>query len=104
RYYRKYRPQFSTFFLNSTAHFQHVYWRALEPEAFAVKPTDAERAKYRDAIRFGYRNMDELLGRFLRLAGPETTLVFCTALSQQPYLKQEAAGGKHFYRVNGPHV
>jgi hypothetical protein len=104
RYYRKYRPQFSTFFLNSTAHFQHVYWRAMEPEVFETRPTEAERAEHKDAIRFGYENMDDLLGRFMRLVSPETTIIFCTALSQQPYLKLEATGGKHFYRIKEPQV
>ncbi len=104
RYYRKHKPHFATFFLNSTAHFQHVYWRAMEPEAFDNKPSDQERAEHQNAILFGYQNMDDLLGRFLRLAGPETTLVFCTGLSQQPYLKMEAAGGKHLYRIKEPQV
>jgi hypothetical protein len=104
RYYRKHRPHFSTFFLNSTAHLQHVHWRNLEPEVFTVKPSDADQAEHRDAVLYGYKNMDDLLGRFLRLIGPETTLIFCTALSQQPYLKLEATGGKHFYRLKDPAV
>jgi hypothetical protein len=48
--------------------------------------------------------MDELIGRFLKLAGRDTTLIFCTGLSQQPYLKKEATGGRHYYRIHGPHV
>src|SRR5262249_24285708 len=39
RYYVLHRPAFSTFFLNSTAHYQHSYWRNMDPEAFAVKPS-----------------------------------------------------------------
>jgi hypothetical protein len=31
-------------------------------------------------------------------------LVFCTALSQQPYLKAESTGGRHYYRIIGPRV
>ena len=103
-YYRKHKPQFSTFFLNSTAHFQHVYWRAMEPEVFGNKPSDSERAEHQNAILFGYQNMDALLGEFLQMAGSETTLIFCTALSQQPFLKYEAVGGKHLYRIKSPHV
>ena len=29
--YRKMQPQFATFFLNSTAHYQHLYWREMDP-------------------------------------------------------------------------
>jgi hypothetical protein len=43
--------------------------------------------------------MDELVGKFLRLAGRETTLVFCTGLSQQPYTDHEESGGRHYYRL-----
>jgi hypothetical protein len=97
-FYRKLRPSFSTFFLNSTAHFQHLYWRNMEPEAFALKPSAKEQVEYRSAILFGYQEMDRLIGRLYRLLDGRTTLVFCTALSQQPFLKYESDGGKIFYR------
>jgi len=100
--YDRLQPHFATFFLNSTAHLQHVFWRNLEPEAFTVKPTDEDQKEHQDAILYGYRSMDALLGRFMRMAGRDTTLVFCTGLSQQPYLKLEATGGKHFYRLHDP--
>ncbi len=96
--YRRERPAFSTFFSNSTAHFQHLYWRNLEPEAFHVKPTPAEQAAYEEAILYGYQQMDDLVRRFLLLAGDAATLVFCTALSQQPCLIYDDKGGKRWYR------
>jgi len=114
-YYRRLRPHFSTFFLNSTAHYQHLYWRSMEPEAFKVKPSAADVAEHGDAIRFGYQEMDRLIGRFCALAGPDATLILCTALSQQPCLVYEESGGKVSYRprdfekflgfagITGPH-
>jgi hypothetical protein len=96
--YRKIKPQFSTFFLNSTAHYQHFYWRNMEPEIFTVKPSEKESREYESAILFGYQEMDRLLGRMMALAGKEATLVFSTAMSQQPYLGYEDGGGRHFYR------
>jgi len=98
-YYRRYRPDFSTFFLNSTAHFQHCYWRHMEPEKFRNRPVKGELEAYGGAILQGYRNMDALVGKFLRLAGRDTTLVFCTALGQQPYTDHEESGGRHYYRL-----
>ena len=97
-YYRKLRPQFSIFFSNSTAHFQHMYWRNMDPGPFRVKPTTEEQAKFGEAILFGYQQMDWLIGQFLELAGEGTTLIFSTALSQQPCLIYEDQGGKCFYR------
>ena len=97
-YYRRLRPQFATFFLNSTAHFQHMFWRHMEPDVFEHRPDAAELEEYGDAVAFGYRAMDQLVGRFLELITPGTTVIFCTALSQQPCLKYEAHGGKAFYR------
>lgn len=97
-YYRKIQPRFSTFFLNSTAHFQHSYWRNMEPEPFTVKPTAGEQEMYESAIVYGYEQMDGILGDFFTLAGSEATLVLCTALSQQPCLRYETQGGAVFHR------
>jgi Type I phosphodiesterase / nucleotide pyrophosphatase len=99
-YQRRHRPDFSTFFINSTAHLQHSYWRAFEPDKFTVKPSEEDQKRYGDAIRFGYQAMDDLLGDFMALADEcGAMLVFMTALSQQPFLRAEQTGGKHFYRM-----
>jgi hypothetical protein len=99
-YYRAQRPDFSTFFINSTAHLQHSYWRHFDPQAFTVQPDSGETALYGDAMLYGYKAMDDLLGDFMALADSSgARLVFATALSQQPYLDAEASGGRHFYRL-----
>ena len=98
-YARRRRPALATFFSNSTAHFQHMYWRNHEPEQFSVQPSGDEQRRYRDAVRLGYRGMDALVGEALELADElGATLMLCTALSQQPYLLAEQAGGKFTYR------
>lgn len=97
-HWRRARPDFATFFLNSTAHFQHLYWRNMEPEHFKVKPAPGEQAVYEDAILYGYEQVDGICGRLLRLVDDDTVLVFATALSQQPCLTYDEAGGKHTYR------
>ena len=101
-FYRKISPHFSTFFINSTAHYQHMYWRNMDPDGFDVKPNQDEQNVYKDAILFGYQAMDKLIARFMHLAGPNTTLVFCTGLSQQPYLAGEEYGGKRLFRIKDP--
>jgi hypothetical protein len=99
--YRRHRPDYASFFVNSTAHLQHSYWRHLEPEAFTVRPDAGEMKVYGDAIRFGYRAMDALLGRFMALANRHgAMLIFMTALSQQPFLRHEELGGQHFHRLH----
>jgi hypothetical protein len=97
-YYRKYQPQFSTFFLNSTAHFQHLYWRYMEPDKFQVKPSAKEQMEYEKAILLGYQEMDKLIGDFFDLLDSNTTLILSTALSQQSCLTYENSGGKRIYR------
>lgn len=97
-YYKEYRPDFSTFFLNSTAHFQHKFWRTMEPEKFKARPSQSEIEEYGNAILFGYKEMDRIVGSALMLAGDSATLLLSSALSQQPYLKMEDSGGKRFYR------
>lgn len=100
-YYKREQPSFATFFINSTAHLQHAYWRHHDPEAFEIKPSADELAVYGDAIRFGYEAMDRLVGDFFDLAEQSgARLVFMTALSQQPFLRAEAKGGQKFYRLH----
>jgi hypothetical protein len=97
-YYKRAQPDFATFFLNSTAHYQHLYWRNMEPEHFKVKPEPGEQEVYQEAILFGYQQMDKMLPTLLSLAGPDTAVVLLTALSQQPSVKYEDVGGKVLYR------
>jgi hypothetical protein len=97
-FYRRLRPHFATFFLNSTAHYQHFYWRNMEPELFKVRPSEKEQRELASAIRMGYEQMDAIIGRMFELAGDAATLVLATAISQEPYLEFEDRGGKVFYR------
>lgn len=97
-YQKTLKPKFATYFANSTAHLQHAYWRNMEPENFEVRPSEGDQKFYGDAVMFGYRKMDALLGRFMRLASDDTTVIFATGLSQQPFLKSEGIGGQRFYR------
>lgn len=100
-YYGKLKPDFASFFANSVAHLQHSYWRHMDPAPFTVRPDAEEMASYGDAIRTGYQAMDRIVGRFLKLAEAEgATLMFLTALSQQPFLRHEELGGQHFYRLH----
>ncbi|MFD0737901.1 hypothetical protein ACFQZQ_01170 [Lysobacter koreensis] len=97
-YYQKERPDFSTFFVNSTAHLQHMHWRNMDPAPFKLKPGDDEQREYQHAIRYGYQMMDQIVGQTLEMAGPDVTVVMMSALSQQPCLRYEDSGGKTFYR------
>ena len=83
---RHFGVRFGTFFCNSTAHFQHYYWRNMEPEQFAVPPPVTDHASLRNAILEGYQAMDRLLARVFR-DYPDAVLMLCTALSQQPWIE-----------------
>ncbi len=97
-YWKNRKPSLGTFFANSTAHFQHSYWRNMEPDIFDVKPDNPKPDEYEDAIQFGYEEMDKLIGHFMEMADESTTLIFSTAISQQPCLKYEDSGGAYFHR------
>jgi len=91
------RPRIGVFFSNATAHYQHKYWRHHDPEAFTLKPDPRELRSYGEAIRYGYRGLDDLIGKAMKIAGSDTAIVLCTALSQQPMLDYEARGGKSMF-------
>jgi hypothetical protein len=101
-YYRQEKPTLSTFFLNSTAHYQHYYWRNLEPNTFPIKPTEESQRAHADAILFGYKKMDEIVADAIRFAGEDSTIILCTALGQQPLTKYDEAGGKQLFKMKSP--
>jgi hypothetical protein len=96
--YKRNKPLLSTLFFNSTAHYQHAFWRNMQPEVFKIKPSAAEQKSKANAVLFGYQEMDRLLGKVFSMAGPDTVIAFATALSQQPCLSWEGDGGKTFYK------
>ncbi len=96
--YKKKQPAFATFFSNSTAHFQHKFWRYMEPEKFPMKSSEEDIAQYGHAILYAYKNHDALIGKVFNLADENTTIILSSALSQQPYIEKDEEGGKRFYR------
>ncbi|MFC0203909.1 hypothetical protein [Novosphingobium soli] len=92
------RPHFSTFFINSTAHFQHFHWREFEPELFKLRPSPEDQRIYGGAVLEGYRSMDRIVGQALDLVSNHGNVVLVTALSQQPMLTHEDEGGRQIFR------
>jgi hypothetical protein len=96
-YWSRLRPHFSTFFINSTAHYQHAYWHCAFPEDFSAVTDLAQAAKFRDAILYGYQRMDALLERFMALERDGALLILTTGLSQQA---NQRIGRMYFRPVN----
>ena len=90
--YKKYRPEFSTFHSNHVAHYMHRYWRAMDPDAFRLKPTPEEIKKFGGAIEFGYDVCDQLLRRVWNLADENTVVIVASGLGQQPYVVDKFEG------------
>ncbi len=87
-YWKRAKPDFASIFMNSTAHFQHAYFHAIDdPDSDAT---------HRDAVLFGYQSMDRFLGRFFAELEPAgAMLVLTSALSQQ----SNPDGGSKYYRL-----
>ena len=92
--WRRLRPDFSSFFINSTAHFQHAYFHLLRPESFDLPADRFDDTEHRDAILFGYQQMDRLLADMFALESEGAMLVLATALSQHP----NPHAGWNYYR------
>jgi hypothetical protein len=81
---RRHDVAYATFFSNSTAHFQHYFWRNFRPDGFTAPVPAEDHPSLTDAVLTGYRSYDRLIGRFLT-DFPNDRLVFATALSQEPW-------------------
>ena len=94
RLYRKTRPEFATFHTNHVAHYQHTYWKAMDPNAFRPLETSAEEVStYGPAIEHGYVTADQLLGQVVDLIDSDTVLVVASSMGQKPF-QSTLKGGK----------
>lgn len=100
RLYRRHRPDFATWHTNHCAHYQHHYWRAFDDGAFLRPADEDEKRKYGGAIDYGYRVLDELLGRFSALVDDDTVLVVASSMGQKPYVTEQYKGGRWIVRFS----
>ena len=84
----RYGVSFATYFSNCVAHYQHYYWRNMNPDLFPTPPPPTDHPSLRDAIRTGFKVNDGIVGRVLR-DYPQAIIVFCTALSQIPWTETQ---------------
>lgn len=90
RVYRQHQPHFATFHSNHVAYYMHRFWRAMQPEAFDVPPSEDEKATYGKCIEFGYVVADQIIGAMRRMAGPDVNMLVLSSCGQQP-----ATGGRY---------
>lgn len=95
--FKKDSPNFSTFFLNSTAHYQHHYWSEMRTFQNTV---DADKNGVGRSILHGYKTMDSILGKVMHLAAENNSdILFCTGLSQVEYITSEE-DQRHYYHIH----
>ncbi len=99
RLYREHRPQFACFHTNHVAHYQHTYWKAMDPDRFRpMETTEEERRTYGSAIEYGYQTADQLLAGVLAMIDDDTVLVVASSMGQKPYISQ-LEGGKQIQQL-----
>jgi hypothetical protein len=101
--YGQKRPDYATWHSNHAAHYMHHYWRAWDDSKFPDKASQQERAKFGDAVPYGYKICDELIGRALELIDDQTVLVVASSMGQQPYISEKYQHGKIIVRVKDMH-
>ena len=96
---KKYRPYFTSFYLNQIDALSHRFWRYYEPHLFR-DVTEAEVEQYGDMIPRTYETADRAIGRLMELTDKDTLIVI---LSDHGFEATDAAtGGDEFYgRVLG---
>ena len=92
RLYSRHKPDFASFHSNHVAHYQHTYWRAMQPEKFSQKTSAEETKVYGRAIEFGYQSADMLLKRAIGLCDENTVLVVASSMGQKPFISDLKAG------------
>jgi predicted AlkP superfamily phosphohydrolase/phosphomutase len=101
--YKRYQPDYATWHTGHCAHYMHHYWRAWNDQGFTTPAPAEEKRKYGKAIEYGYGIADELLGRFMKLAGPDTIVVLASGLGMKPYVAELYPEGKIVVRMKDVH-
>ena len=92
--------RYLTLFLNSVAHYQHHFWRNLEPSKFSPDIKSPDCRPQDNPLLYGYQVMDEILGRVMRDVSFDDTLVLIVSgLSQITDTRFEHQGGMNYYRL-----
>jgi hypothetical protein len=92
RLYRRHRPEFASFHSNHVAHYQHTYWKAMQPDLFEQETTAEEGRVFGDAIRHGYRTADKLLSKVVGMLDRDTVLVVASSMGQKPFINEHKDG------------
>jgi hypothetical protein len=92
RLYRAHQPEFASFHTNHVAHYQHTYWKAMQPEIFPQATSPEEKLNYGGAIEHGYRTADELLRRMIQLLDGNTVMVVASSMGQKPFISSLKKG------------
>ncbi|MFN4258904.1 MAG: alkaline phosphatase family protein [Gemmataceae bacterium] len=101
--YQEHQPDLATFHSNHVAHYQHRYWRSMDPTPFLVKPSAAEQRRFGAAIEYGYRVADRLLQRVWRLTDDNTVVIVASGLGQRPYVVEDFSAGREVVRIRDIH-
>lgn len=104
----RFKPGYTSVFLNGVAHYQHHYWSrhnrrywaAKYPALFAKNnPLEAQNLKDNDdPIEYGLRAYDKILGR-VQANFPDSSIVVVTGLGQVPFEGYEGDRGFYLYRA-----
>ncbi|MFM2397871.1 MAG: hypothetical protein RL341_28, partial [Pseudomonadota bacterium] len=97
--YGQARPDYATWHSNHAAHYMHHYWRAWDDSKFLDKASPQERTRFGDAVPYGYKICDEIIGRAFELIDDQTVLVVASSMGQQPYISEKYQHGKIIVRV-----
>jgi hypothetical protein len=99
RLYRQHRPDLATFHTNHVAHYQHRFWRSMDPTPFLSPPPPKEVRQFGPAIAHGYRVAEQVLRRLWKLADDNTVVIVASGLGQQPYVVEEFKEGRQVVRI-----
>ncbi|MGH9907187.1 MAG: hypothetical protein ACRD8U_16570 [Pyrinomonadaceae bacterium] len=105
---RRFKPGYTSIFLNGVAHYQHHYWSrhnrnywaSVSPSLFSKhNPLEDQNLKENDdPIEYGLRAYDRILGR-VQEECPDSSIVVITGLGQVPFEGYQGNRGFYLYRA-----
>jgi len=109
KFYQMFHPDVFYVYVRGNDYTQHVYWQFMAPQETFRKPSKKDREYFGKIIENYYVYLDEEIGKYMKLADPNTTFLLVSDHGFQgimdPATKGDLSGGHEMagiYIFSGP--
>jgi len=103
-FYQLFDPDILFLYVRGVDYTQHIYWQYMDPSETFLKPSEQDRAYYKDIIENYYVYLDQEIGKYMDLADRNTTFIVISDHGFQPMRKWAARDLSGAHEKSGVYI